>query len=93
MTALAAEIHKMFEEGERMPESTGECQDSQSMGAIESTIRWWRGKFRSLRSELETAYGRQIHPQMAVWHYLVTWAAQAKWSTKGKWYRSERRYS
>eukprot|EP00975_Prorocentrum_lima_P021672 4565413-Prorocentrum_lima.AAC.1 len=35
--------------------SNGSIRDSQSMGSVESAVRWWRGKFRTLR------YATQLH--------------------------------
>ena len=51
--------------------STGKTRDSQSMGRVESTIRWWRGKARTLRYDVEMKYGRKVTPDHAMWPYLV----------------------
>ena len=57
-------------ETEIIPQS-GKLKDSASMGHVEATIRWWRGKLKTLRYDVEMRYGRKVTPNHVLWPFLV----------------------
>jgi hypothetical protein len=50
---------------------SGKLKDSASMGQVEATIRWWRGKLKTLRYDVEMRYGRKVTPNHVLWPFLV----------------------
>eukprot|EP00974_Lingulodinium_polyedra_P031048 2988133-Lingulodinium_polyedra.AAC.1 len=50
--------------------SQGSIRDSQSMGSVESAVRWWRGKFRTLRYAVQLRYQCHVDPQHVLWPWL-----------------------
>ena len=51
--------------------SNGSIRDSQSMGAVESAVRWWRGKFRTLRYATQLHYRVHLGPDHVLWAWIV----------------------
>ena len=61
---------------EKSPEFTtvlsqGKLKDSPSMGAVESAIRWWRGKFRTLLYQMQLQYQCRIGKDHPMWPWMV----------------------
>jgi len=59
----------------RVITSQGKVMDSQSMGGVETSVRWWRSKFRVLRLFLQDKYGTHIGPTHPMWPWLVRHAS------------------
>jgi hypothetical protein len=53
----------------------GSLKDSQNMGAIESVIRWWQVKVRTLRFCFEKRYGKKLTAYSIVWLWLCRHAS------------------
>ena len=45
----------------------GSVKDSASMGAIETVIRWWQAKVRTLKSDFEERYKQILTADHVVW--------------------------
>jgi len=58
--------------------TNGKTKDSKSMGLVETTIRWWRGKLKTFRFSVENRYGRKITPKHLMWSWL---ARHSAWTT------------
>ena len=50
-------------------------RDSKSNGFIESSIRWWQVKARTIRCSVETLCGRRLTSDHCIWPWLVRWSA------------------
>ena len=57
-------------EADVIPQS-GKLKDSANMGQVEATIRWWRGKLKTLRYDVEMRYARKVAPNHVLWPFLV----------------------
>ncbi|CAK0790198.1 unnamed protein product, partial [Prorocentrum cordatum] len=61
----------------KLEEKRGNLKDSQSMGAIEASIRWFQAKVRTYKFDLEKRYGMKITADAPIWCWLtrhVSWA-------------------
>ena len=76
ITALA-EATKAYRK-DRTDISTGKVRDSQSMGQIESPIRWWEAKTRTFRYDMQLRCGVLLSADDEIWPWLTRHAA---WST------------
>eukprot|EP00971_Amphidinium_carterae_P190885 3787957-Amphidinium_carterae.1 len=71
IVALQGKIQEArLKKGLRTVCSTGKTRDSPSMGSVESAIRWWRSKVRTLRYALQQEFGISVTPDMAIWKWL-----------------------
>ena len=61
--------------GEATLITNGKTRDSKSMGLVESVIRWWRGKLKTLRFSVEHKYARKLTPNHVLWSWLARHAA------------------
>eukprot|EP00971_Amphidinium_carterae_P350904 6491802-Amphidinium_carterae.1 len=69
--SLQAKVRDVrLKKGLRTVCSSGKTRDSPSMGAVESSIRWWRSKVRTLRYDVQQVFGVSLTPDMAVWKWL-----------------------
>ena len=50
-------------------------RDSKSNGFIESSIRWWQVKARTIRCSVESLYGRRLTSDHCICPWLVRWSA------------------
>ena len=64
--------------GDKTVITNGKTRDSQSMGLVETTIRWWRGKLKTFRFAVENRYGRKVTPKHVLWSWL---ARHSAWTT------------
>ena len=49
----------------------GSLMDSASMGLVESTIRWWRARLKTMRLFVERKYGKRLGVKSPLWPFLV----------------------
>ena len=68
---------RMKEKGEAVKTFVreGSVKDSASMGAVESTIRWWQVKARTLRLDVERRFGKMTTPDDILWLWAVRHAS------------------
>ena len=48
------------------------------MGLVETCIRWWRGKMKTFRYDVENKYGTKLTPNHVMWSWL---ARHSGWTT------------
>ena len=48
-----------------------QVRDSKSNGFIESSIRWWQVKARTVRCSVESLYGRRLTSDHCIWPWRV----------------------
>ena len=46
-------------------------KDSQNMGLVETTIRWWQVRVRTLRYNFERRFGFHLTPDSVIWPWLA----------------------
>ncbi|CAK0861993.1 unnamed protein product [Prorocentrum cordatum] len=64
--------------------SQGRTRDSTSMGFVETRIRWWRGRLKANRVQVEMNYGIKLTPRSPPWPFLAHHAANVtNWYSRG----------
>ncbi|CAK0789057.1 unnamed protein product, partial [Prorocentrum cordatum] len=64
--------------------SQGRARDSKSMGFIETRIRWWRGRLKANRVQVEMDCGIKLTPHSSLWPFLAHHAANVtNWYSRG----------
>ena len=77
-------VQARYAEGLQTRVSQGRTRDSQSMGFIETRIRWWRGRLKANRVMVEMNYGVKLTPTSSLWPFLANYAANViNWFTRG----------
>ncbi|CAK0812368.1 unnamed protein product, partial [Prorocentrum cordatum] len=62
----------------------GRTRDSKSMGFIETRVRWWRGRLKANRVQVEMNYGIKLAPHSPLWPFLAHHAANVmNWRSRG----------
>ena len=76
---MQAIVAKVVEQREtQVTPRTRTLKQSSSMGQVESTIRWWRAKLKTLRYGMEMQHGAKLTPNHVLWPHLVE---AASWIT------------